>query len=107
MASEEDKVQEVLQLFDYAKAGSAPRRREWKQRYNYWRAKEQLKRPSYKDNVRIPLIFFISDGIQAILTDNSPKFKFLPQEEEDIFTADALDQVVGDYYWDKLKAYLE
>lgn len=100
--SDKELVKLVNNFFSIAREGTAPQRREWLQRYRYWKAKEKIKRPSYKDNVKIPLIFMISDGIQAILTDNPPKVKFLPQEESDIQTADALDQIIGDYYWDKL-----
>lgn len=103
--SDKDSVDLVNNLFSFAKEGILPQRRKWLQRYKYWRAQETIKRPQYKDNVRIPLIFMISDGIQAVLTDNRPKITFLPQEENDIETADALNQIIGDYYWDQQKLF--
>ena len=103
--SDKESVDLVNNLFSLAKEGILPQRRKWLQRYKYWSAKEKIKRPQYKDNVRIPLIFMISDGIQAVLTDNRPKITFLPQEEGDIDTADALNQIVGDYYWDQQKLF--
>uniref|UniRef100_A0A6M3LHH1 Putative portal protein n=1 Tax=viral metagenome TaxID=1070528 RepID=A0A6M3LHH1_9ZZZZ len=103
--SDEDKVKLVNNLFELARVGINPQRIEWLQRYKYWKAKNEIKRPKYKDNVRIPFVFFISDGIQSILTENPPKVQFLPQEEADVQTADNLNQVIGDYYWDKLKMF--
>ncbi|MHC4105568.1 MAG: portal protein [Planctomycetota bacterium] len=38
----------------------------------------------------------------AHLTDNRPKWVFGPQEEGDLFTARALNQILGDYLWDKI-----
>lgn len=101
--SESNTVKLINNLFEYAREGIQPERRKWKERYKYWKAEEEIKRPKYKDQVRIPLIFEISDGMISVLTDNNPKFKFYPQEENDIDTADALQQVIGDYYWDILK----
>lgn len=39
----------------------------------------------------------------AHLTDNRPKWVFGPQEEGDLFTARALNQILGDYVWDKIE----
>jgi hypothetical protein len=39
----------------------------------------------------------------AHLTDNRPKWVFGPQEEGDLFTARALNQILGDYLWDKIE----
>jgi hypothetical protein len=39
----------------------------------------------------------------AHLTDNRPKWIFGPQEEGDLFTARALNQILGDYLWDKIE----
>ena len=102
MASEKDIIKLVDEMYQSSHQSLAKVHDEWTKRYKYWRAKNVIKRPSYKDNVRIPLIFMISDGLQAILTDNNPKFIFLPQEEGDIDTADNLNQIIGDYYWDKM-----
>lgn len=99
------KVQEINNLFSIAKEGVAPQRREWLARYRYWRGKEEVKRPKRRDNVNIPMAFMISDGIMSFLTDTAPRIKFLPQEETDLQVADWLNQIVGDYYWDKLDMF--
>lgn len=39
----------------------------------------------------------------AHLTDNRPKWVFGPQEEGDLFTARALNQILGDFLWDKIE----
>jgi len=39
----------------------------------------------------------------AHLTDNRPKWSFGPQEEGDLFTARALNQILADYLWDKIE----
>jgi len=39
----------------------------------------------------------------AHLTDNRPKWVFGPQEEGDLFTSRALNQILGDYLWDKIE----
>ena len=103
--TEKQKIQEINNLFSIAKEGIAPQRREWLSRYKYWRGKEDLKRPKRRDNVNIPMTFMISDGIMSFLTDTAPRIKFLPQEETDLQTADMLNQIVGDYYWDKLDMF--
>lgn len=37
----------------------------------------------------------------AYLTANKPKWHFSPQEENDVFTADALNRVIGDVLWER------
>lgn len=39
----------------------------------------------------------------AHLTDNRPKWLFGPQEEGDLFTARALNSILGDYLWDRIE----
>ncbi len=99
---ESDIIKTVDNFFSIAKEGTAQERRSWVSRYKYWKSTEKIKRPSFKDNIRIPMIFMISDGIQSVLTDNKPKMLFFPQEENDVATADYLQQIIGDYYWDVL-----
>jgi len=105
MATEKQKIQEINNMFSIAKEGIAPQRREWLSRYKYWRGKEEIPRPKRRDNVTIPMVFMITDGIMSFLTDSAPRIKFLPQEETDLQVADWLNQIVGDYYWDKLNMY--
>jgi len=100
--NESNIVKTVNDLFMYARDGIRPERKKWLDRYKYWKAEEEIKRPSYKDRVRIPLIFEISDGMISVLTDNNPKFQFRPQGANDVITADYLNQILGDYYWDIL-----
>ena len=102
---EKDLVDLVSNQFEYSKAGISQLRRKWFTRYKYWKAEERIKRPQYTDNVRVPIIFEISDGMMSLLTDNQAKMKFYPQEKGDLQTADTLQQVVSDYYWDKLKIF--
>ena len=62
--SEENKlIKKVEAYWSVAKEGQASYRRKWKERYKYWKNQEKIARPKEKDNVRIPLIFEISDGI--------------------------------------------
>ena len=106
MASEKQKVKEIENLFSIAKEGIKPQRREWMTRYKYWRGKEELqKRPKRRDNVNIPMVFKISDDIMSFLADSTPRMKFIPQEETDVPVSDWLNQIVTDYYWDKLKMF--
>jgi len=105
MATEKQKIQEILNMFSIAKEGINPQRREWLRRYKYWRGKEEIKRPKRRDNVTISFVFMITDGIMSFLTDSAPRIKFLPQEETDLQVADWLNQIVGDYYWDKLDMF--
>jgi len=103
--TEKQKIQEINNLFSIAKEGIAPQRREWLSRYKYWRGKEEIKRPKRRDNVNIPMTFKISDDIMSFLADSVPRIKFIPQEETDLQVADWLNQIVTDYYWDKLKMF--
>ncbi len=103
--TEKQKIQEINSLFIIAKEGVAPQRREWISRYRYWRGKEQIKRPKTRDNVNIPMVFKISDDIMSFLADSVPRIKFIPQEETDLQVADWLNQIVTDYYWDKLRMF--
>ena len=98
-------VEKVEDFFSYAQEGVMPLRARWLERHRYWNAENKIERPTYRDNVRIPLLFMISDGIQSILTDNKPKVEFRPQNAEEIDNADVLQQVIGDYYWEELKMF--
>jgi len=95
-------IDHINDLFSYATAGIETQRAKWRKNYKYWKATNKIERPSYKDNPRVPLIFRYTNGIISMMTDQNPKYVFMPQEEGDIGTADALQQVLGDYYWDKL-----
>lgn len=96
-------VDHINDLFSYATSGVEPQRAKWRKNYKYWKGTNKIERPSYKDNLRVPLVFRYTNGLISMLTANNPKYIFMPQEESDIETADALQQIVGDYYWDKLK----
>lgn len=102
MPTQDDTVKLVKKLFEFAQIGTRERRLQWQENYQYWSATNEIKRPKYKDRVRVPLAFMITDHIQATLTDNNPKVVFYPQEKDDIVTADNLQQIYQDYYWDEL-----
>lgn len=104
-AAKDSVVEKVETLWAYAQEGVMPLRAKWLERYRYWNAENKIERPQYRDNVRVPLIFMISDGIQAILTDNKPKVEFRPQTEADVDNADRYQQIIGDYYWEELDLF--
>jgi len=99
----EQLVQRVNNLFEIARTGIQPEHSRWRDNYKYWNNSQVVKRPKEKDKPKIPYIFMLCDGIQAVLTANKPKFSFHPQEGGDTQKADFLNQICGDYYWDELE----
>jgi hypothetical protein len=102
-STQKDTVKLVNSLFEFAQAGMKQRREQWEANYKYWSATNTIRRPKFKDNVRVPLIFMITDDFQAALTDNRPKVKFLPHKMEDVNTAESLNEIFVNYYWDELE----
>jgi len=96
-------AERVNGLFKVAEEGLKKEHDRWRENYKFWNNSFPVKRPSKKDSPVIPYIFMLGDGIQSILTANRPKFSFHPQESDDTITADAYNQIIGDYYWDDLE----
>lgn len=67
----------------------------------YW-GKHKIKLRPEKDGNKVYNKYAeIFENQVAYLTANRPKWYFAPQEENDLFTSDALNRAIGDVLWEK------
>ena len=73
----------------------------YKKAIDYYNGQHEIKdRSKSKGNYVDNKFAEVSDNRLAHITDARPKWMFLPQEESDLFTALALNQILGDVIWD-------
>lgn len=96
---EQELLRKVTRMFDKSRNHRSKFDVHWAEYYKWFRGKQLLeKKPGYRSQEVINMIFQTIQSQVPMITDTKPKFEFSPENPQDIPLADILNQVL-DYDW--------